>query len=100
MTIVSLADTERPKTCDTGNIYVSIEQGKDNVIVGLPIVFVSVTTAMISTLLKLILLLLQLVKRLVHTCDVSDAIVIAVVSEPRQVSFPGGFHGCIKIRGR
>lgn len=58
MSSVSFADTERPKTCDKGNIYVSIEREKHNIIFQLPSFFLSVTTALITTLLKLILLLL------------------------------------------
>ena len=58
MSTVSFADTERPKTCDTGNIYVSVEREKDNIIFRLPIFFLSVTIALIITLLKLMLSLL------------------------------------------
>ena len=58
MSTVSFADTERPKTCNTENIYVSVEREKDNIIFRLPIFFLSVTIALISTLLKLILSLL------------------------------------------
>jgi len=55
---VSFADTERPKTCDTGNIHVSVERARDNIIFRLPIFFPSVTIALITTLLKLTLSLL------------------------------------------